>query len=945
MEYKRTINLPKTSFSMKANLSRLEPEMQRRWSEGDLYGRIRGLRAGSPKYVLHDGPPYPTGDLHIGTGLNKILKDFIVRFRTMRGYDAPYVPGWDCHGLPIEHRVMQDLGEKRAAMSKPEIRERCRAWALKFVELQKKQFQSLGVLGDWDRPYLTLNPGYEQGILEVFAEMVGGGYVYRGLKPIHWCLDCETALAEAELEYGDETSPSIYVNFPLVDSIQDAFSLEPDERCHIMIWTTTPWTLPANRAVAVHPFSDYCAVRYSHPRSGESLVSILATDLTAEVMEACGVGEFHILGSVKGDLLSGLRYRHPLADRVCPVVLADYVTLTDGTGCVHTAPGHGQEDYLTGLKYGLEIASPVDGRGTFTEEAGKYAGLSIGQDGAIVEDLAKSGLLLKSDRLAHPYPHCWRCHEPVIFRATEQWFVGVDHEGFREKVLEAVHRTQWVPPWGEQRIADMVGERPDWCISRQRSWGVPIPAFYCKDCGAVLLTRESVQVVAEVFSRKGSDAWFREESEAFLAAGTACAECGGTSFEKETDIFDVWFESGSSHHSVCRKHEALGFPADLYLEGTDQYRGWFQLSLLPSMAAWGEPPYRTVLTHGFVVDDQGRKMSKSLGNFISAEEGVALFRAEVLRLWCSSVDYRSEISVNRDYIQKNMVDAYRRVRNTFRYLLGNLHDFDPARDAVAYEDLGELDRWALDATERLVRRTTEAFEAFDLHKVYGGVHNFCAVEMSSFYLDVIKDRLYCSGAAWAERRAAQTVLAHVLSVLVRLTAPILVHTSEEVWEAMPFRPEEIDSVHLSAWPVPQEGYLDEELHRRWSGLLAVRGSVLRVLEGLRAGKEIGQSLEASVRLAVSDERTAELLASAGELLREITLVSEVTVARSEGAPEGAAWTAAEGVAGLWVAAAPSGHAKCLRCWNLRSDVGADEGYADLCERCARAVAEIVESES
>ena len=948
MSYKDTINLPDTDFSMKAKLADLEPRLQQRWREMNLYEKLREARAGREKYVLHDGPPYPTGELHLGTGLNKVLKDFFVRYRNMRGYDAPYVPGWDCHGLPIEVKVLEELGDDRESTPTAEIRRRCREYALKYVEVQKEQFQSLGVEGNWEDPYLTLRPRYEQGTMEVFAEMVGHGFVYRDLKPVHWCYHCRTVLAEAELEYEDIPSPSIYVNFPVMRHSDEAAAVDPwklfdlheGDEVHVLIWTTTPWTLPANLAVAVHPEAQYVAARYVHPETGEMVVSVLAEPLADRVLHFAGVEEYETAGTVRGRDLVGMEYRHPFIDRQCPVVPARYVTLEDGTGCVHTAPGHGLEDYVTGLEHGLNILSPVDAAGRFTEEAGPFAGQHIeeGNDN-IIEHLVEQGYMLHTMEMSHSYPHCWRCHEPVIFRATNQWFVRMDHEQFRQKVLDAVDQTDWVPDWGEERMRSMVRERPDWCLSRQKSWGVPIPAFYCEDCGEVLLTRESVLHVAEVFGKRGADSWFEtDEVTPFLAEGTECPQCGGTGWEKETDIFDVWFESGSSHHSVCRKREELSFPADMYLEGTDQYRGWFQLSLLPSMAAWQSPPYRSVVTHGFVVDDKGKKMSKSAGNFISVEEGVEDFHAEILRLWMLSVDYTDTISVDTDYIRSNMVDAYRRIRNTFRFFLGNLPDFDPAEHGVALEEMPELDRWALDATARLVRRVTEAWEDHDLHRTYTLLHNFCAVQMSSVYLNAAKDRLYCSGADWTDRRSAQTVLHHILLTLTRLCAPVLVHTAEEVWGHIQHPDEDVESVHLAHWPEVQEAWLDEDLHERWERILRVRDDVSRAIEDLRDAKDVSNSMDVSATLWAESKSLRAIFAEHAETLKELLMVSELDLPEEEPTEaERDEMQEGQKESRLLISVRPSGHEKCARCWNLRPSVGEHAEHEDLCDRCVEAV--------
>ncbi|MBS3762660.1 MAG: isoleucine--tRNA ligase, partial [Planctomycetes bacterium] len=907
-------------------------------------------REGQEKYVLHDGPPYPTGELHVGTGLNKVLKDFFVRFHNMKGYDAPYVPGWDCHGLPIEVKVLEELGEGRENTPRSEIRARCRDYALTYVDVQKQQFRSLGIDGDWDNPYLTLNHQYEQGTLEVFAEMVGNGFIYRDLKPVHWCHHCRTVLAEAELEYEDVSGPSIFVNFPVLRHAEKGAAVDPwklfdlkgEDTVHILIWTTTPWTLPANLAVAVHPRADYVAARYEHPRTGEKIVSILAKGPTDSVLRGAGVEDYELLGRVKGDDLVGMEYRHPFIDRECPVVPAQYVTLEDGTGCVHTAPGHGLEDYVTGINHGLDILSPVDERGYFTEEAGPFAGQHIVEgDRTIVEHLVEEGYMLQWGEDTHSYPHCWRCHEPVIFRATNQWFVRIDHEDFRESVLETVGNVDWVPAWGEKRMKSMVSERPDWCISRQKSWGVPIPAFYCEGCGEVLLTRESVLHVGEVFAERGADSWFEiDDVHPFLPEGTSCPKCGGQNWRKEKDIFDVWFESGSSHHSVCRKRPELKFPVDLYLEGTDQYRGWFQLSLLPSMAAWQSPPYDTVLTHGFVVDEEGRKMSKSAGNFISVEEAVEDFHAEVLRLWMLSVDYRDTISVSADYIRKNMVDAYRRIRNTFRFLLGNLSDFNPETDALPTDELREMDCWALDETARLIEDITDAWESYDLHRVYTLLHNFCAVQMSSTYFDALKDRLYCAGKNWPERRSAQTALHHVLLTLTRLCAPVLVHTAEEVWAHIEHKDEDLESVHLASWPQVPNSWLDGQLHERWTRILNVRDDVSRAIEELREGKDVSNSMEVSVELWTDSNTLSEIFDQYADTVQELLLLSELEIIEGDSEPQKAEpMVAGEKETSLRISTTPSEYAKCERCWNLRPSVGENSDWPDLCERCVKAVEE------
>ena len=937
-DYRSTVNLPRTTFPMKARLREREPEFQRRWRQMGLYQKVRQARAGCPKFILHDGPPYASGELHIGTGLNKILKDIVVRSRTMMGYDAPFVPGWDCHGLPIEQRVLDELGE--GALERPvgEIRRRCRQFAEKHVKSHIEQFQQLGVLGDFENPYLTLSPTYERAVLELFAELVERSHVYKRLKPIHWCYVTRTALAEAELEYEDIESPAIYVKFPMADDLRDLFPAIGTEPVSMLIWTTTPWTLPANRAIALSAEAEYAAVRYRDPVTGRTEVIVFAEDLVEAVMARLGVGEYERLGLCRGAQLEGRNYRHFFTGRLCPIVLAPYVSLEEGTGCVHTAPGHGREDYETALAYDLEVFSPVDERGVMTAEAGEFAGLHVFEaDPKIIARLREMGHLLLDETIVHSYPHCWRSKKPVIFRATEQWFIAVDHNDLRGRMLEAIARVKWVPEWGEGRIAAMVSERPDWCISRQRAWGVPIPAFYCLGCGAVLLTRQSVMAAAEFVGRHGTDAWFTTDPSEILPGGTRCAQCGGERFRRETDIFDVWFESGASHRAVLKTTDGLRWPADLYLEGTDQHRGWFQLSMLTAVAADGEPPFRQVLTHGFVVDERGEKMSKSRGNFISVEDALADFGAELQRLWAASVDYRSDINTSRSIIA-NMEEPYRRFRNTFRYLLGNLADFDPRAHRVPPEQMGELDRWALSRLQAVIAEVVKAYEDYQFYRVYQRLYTFCTVELSSFYLDVVKDRLYCEAKGSVARRAAQTVLYELLEALVRLLAPVLIHTCEEVWEHMPWR-EELASVHLARFPDPRPGWRDEALEARWRQLLAVRDDVARELEKLRAAKRIGSGLDARVALYATGD-LLQLLRSTEAVLPEAFIVSEVEV--HEGTcPEA---VAGEDVAGLGIMARPSERGKCVRCWRLLPSVGQSAEHPQLCERCERVVTEIANRE-
>ncbi|MGR3220372.1 MAG: isoleucine--tRNA ligase [Candidatus Anammoxibacter sp.] len=940
MDYKNTLNLPKTKFPMKANLLEKEPLALKRWEKEDLYGQIRKARAGAKKMILHDGPPYPTEDIHIGTGLNKILKDIIIRFHTMRGYDAPYVPGWDCHGLPIEHRVMQELGDEALKLDKVKIRQKCKKYAEKFVKIQKEQFKRLGVMGDWENPYLTLDHEYEAGILEVFGKLVEKGYVYRSKKPIHWCMKCHTALAEAELDYKDKTSPSIYVNFPMTVDYEEFWKLmegkpsdfKPvsDEKIHILIWTTTPWTLPANLAVALHTDFEYTAVRYKNPGSKKTEITLMVSSLVDQTMKALSIDSFDIIGNAKGKALEGLSYKHVLSDRICNLILADYVSISEGTGCVHTAPGHGQDDYISGLKYKLSILSPVDEKGEFTEEAGELKGLYVyDANKVIIEKLREKNFLMHATDLHHSYPHCWRCANPVIFRATEQWFISIDNNDLRRNALEEIKKMQWVPAWGEERIAGMIQNRPDWCISRQRSWGVPIPAFYCKACKEPLMNVETVKSVRDMFEKFGADSWFYKQASEFLPDGTKCAGCGSADFEKENDIFDVWFESGSSHNSVLKKRKELSFPADIYLEGSDQHRGWFQLSLLPSIAAWGKAPCKTVITHGFVVDEKGEKMSKSKGNFISVNDALKKSGADIIRLCTVSMDYRNEMKTSYAYIAKTS-DSYRRIRNTFRYLMGNLSDFNPDKDFISYNELTEIDKWALHKIQQLINAVTSTIEAFEFHRIFYLVHNFCAVEMSSFYLDILKDRLYTFAKDSVERRSTQTVLQHTLLTLVKLIAPVMVFTSDEIWAEIEFKDEDVSSVHLATWPSPKTEWIDDELSKRWDKIIEMREDVSKELEKLRVAKLIGNSMEARIQIYCDNDELFNSIKNYENELAMIFIVSEVNLIEDklEDSVQG------QVIKELWIKADVSENKKCARCWNFRDSVGNVSDFSDLCKRCS-----------
>jgi len=932
--YKETLNLPATRFEMKANLASREPQLQARWRSADLYGQIRKARAGRERKVLHDGPPYANGEIHMGHLLNKVLKDMVVRSLTMRGFDSPYVPGWDCHGLPIEHKVMKDLGPKAQALDVSQVRTLCRGEALKWVGVQRDQFRRLGIDGDWDRPYLTLDPRYEAGVMDVLADLLEGGYVFRQLKPIHWCVNDRTALAEAELEYRDETGPSIYVNFGLVAGVPEEFGPGP---WNAMIWTTTPWTLPANVAIAAHADLDYAAVRYDDPATGRPVQTVVAAELVAKVMGLRKVNSFAEVARVKGRRLEGVEYQHPFLERTGPVVLAPYVSADDGTGLVHTAPGHGTEDYQTGRAYGLPTLSPVDTAGRFNDEAPDWLrGKTVfAANPEVIDRLRDSGHLYLDLKFDHSYPHCWRCKKPVIFRATEQWFVGVDRDDLRGRTLAAIDGVKWVPGWGKARIEAMVGQRPDWCISRQRSWGVPIPALGCESCGTQLLTAETARHFRDLFREAGADAWFSRPVDEILPPGAACPKCGGTAFRKEGDILDVWFESGSSHRAVLDEpsYGLGGSPAFLYLEGSDQHRGWFQSSILTSVGGTGRAPFEAVLTHGFVVDEHGEKMSKSVGNTISAVKATEQYGADVLRLYVASMDYADDVRVREAGI-KEMADAYRKIRNTFRYLLGNLddyRDFDPA--AVPFDSLQEIDRWALGQLNAVTRDVRSAYGQFEFYKVYQRVYQFCAVALSSFYLDVLKDRLYAERPDGPGRRAARYVLWALHDRLARLLAPILPHTAEEVYDLLPAGLAKAASVHLAEWPEPEPAWDDAARDADWARLLAVRDEVLRVLERLRAAKSIGSAQEASVALSADDPALAALLNQNRALLETLAIVSELEI--TAGPPPGA--TPGVDLPALRVAARKATYPKCERCWNLRPTVGADPAHPTLCGRCAAVV--------
>jgi len=916
MDYKSTLNLPKTDFPMRANLPEREPEILRRWEQERLYERLREVRAGQEMWILHDGPPYANGHIHMGHALNKILKDMVVKSRSMTGFNAVYVPGWDCHGLPIEHQVDKELGPRAAEISVPEKRRMCRAYAQKFIDIQREEFKRLGVLGDWDNPYLTMAFGYEANILRELGKFFATGGVYRGLKPVHWCASCLTALAEAEVEYADHISPSIYVAFPLTS---DPSALTPALRgaeVSVLIWTTTPWTLPANLAIVVHPTEEYVVFR----SGGRHFVT--AGKLMDETVRKCRLPEPEVLFRGPGASLEGLVARHPWLDRASPIFAADYVTMDQGTGCVHTAPGHGADDYDTGIKHGLQIYNPVDDMGRFVPEVAHFAGMSVWDaNAAIIALLRKEGRLLHAEDFQHSYPHCWRCKNPILFRATNQWFIAMEVNGLRRRSLEAIRQVQWVPPWGEERISSMIANRPDWCISRQRAWGTPIAVFSCAACGTLVAEPHLVEHVASLMEREGSDVWFALPAQELVPPGTRCGKCGGGELTKETDILDVWFESGVSQAAVLRVRPDQHWPAEMYLEGSDQHRGWFNSSLLVAVGAQGGAPYRAVLTHGFVVDGEGRKMSKSLGNVIAPQEVIGKYGAEVLRLWVAAEDYRDDIRLSEEILTR-LAEGYRRIRNTCRYLLGNLFDFNPARDAVPVGALLPIDRFILHRLQGLTERVRAAYQDYEFHVLYHSLHNFCAVDLSAFYLDVLKDRVYTSGPASRLRRSAQTAMYEILVSLVKLMAPVLSFTADEVWRFIPM-PDRPASVHLTEFPRVRTDLLDEGLAQEWDRLLAVRDQVLRTLEVARKDRQIGSAQEAAVEVqAVGEE--LEFLARHREALETVCIVSRLTVRPAQGEAAGSDLA-------VRVDRAPG--RKCQRCWNYRESVGASATHPALCDRC------------
>lgn len=934
-EYKTTLNLPQTTLEMRANSAVKEVVTQKFWEDNNIYEKNIAQRDKTNKFILHDGPPYLSSDkIHIGTALNKILKDILIKYKSQAGFYSPYVPGYDAHGLPIENAVVKSIKGGREAITPVELRKLCREFAAKNLKGQESDFKRLGVWGNWEKPYLTIAPEFEAEQIRVFGEMFENGYIYKGLKPVYWCADCETALAEAEVEYADHTSSSIYVRFKFdAEDAKKAYTsagIDSTKDLYAVIWTTTPWTIPANLAISVNPHFEYSLLE----KDGD--VYLIGTDLIG--MFTAGVeweaGQYSVIGTLKGSELELLNTTHPLYERKSPMILGEHVTTEAGTGCVHTAPGHGLEDYEVGMKYKLDVLSPLNNRGIFTAEAGEFEGIHYKKgNAAVIEKLQSAGALLGHNKISHSYPHCWRCKNPVIYRATPQWFVDV--ESFKDKALEAIHNVNWIPKSGEHRIGNMVQGRSDWCISRQRAWGVPIPVFYCKDCEEAIVTPETIANVADIFDKESSDAWCKYEAKELLPEGFKCPHCQSQSFTKEKDIMDVWFDSGVTHRAVveARSEELGSTPVELYLEGSDQHRGWFQSSLLTSIATKGVAPYKSVLTHGFVLDSEGKKMSKSLGNVVSPHEIIKVYGVDVLRLWAASVDYTNDVKIG-DNIVKQLVEIFKKIRNTSRFLLGNLYDFDPAVDYVQYDELKEIDKYALHKLQTLIANVTEAFNNYEFYKYYQYLQNFAAVDLSSLYLDIMKDRLYTAGKKSLSRRACQTVLFEIFQTLVRLLVPVMPHQAEDIFAAVPESQKGgLESILLSDWPKGDAKWIDESINSKWDNILKVREAVSKAIEPLRVEKKVGSSLEVAVYIdASSKEEVLQALIESKEDLSTIFIVSQAFV-EGESPDEILNTYEADGIK-VFVGKAIG--EKCDRCWKYRQlDINAE--HTTICQECLEAI--------
>ncbi|WDP86214.1 MAG: isoleucine--tRNA ligase [Desulfobacter sp.] len=930
MDYKKTLNLPSTKFAMKANLPQREPAMIKAWEQKKIYEKLREQSKDKPQFILHDGPPYANGHLHMGHAINKILKDIIIRSRQMSGFDAPYVPGWDCHGLPIEHNVDKKLGKKKKEMTPVQVRQECRAYAAKFVEIQKEEFKRFGVAGEWDDPYLTMNYPYEARIAKECGEFALSGDMFLGKKPIYWCCNCQTALAEAEIEYHDHTSPFIYVKFPLKDEISDLIPGLDGNTVSMVIWTTTPWTLPSNLGVCLHPDFVYSAVK-----TKDHGVLIMAKELVETVMQAFDMTDFRVLGDMAAKDLENKKCSHPIYERDSLIILGDHVTLEAGTGCVHTSPGHGADDHIAGKRYGLDCYSPVEDNGVFSKDVELFGGQFIFKANAEINKvLEEKNALIKNENLSHSYPHCWRCKKPVIYRATPQWFISMDKMKLRAKSLEEINNVNWIPSWGRERIYAMIEHRPDWCLSRQRSWGVPIPVFHCNECKKVYVTRASVDKIHELFTQYSSDIWFDKDASFLMPEGATC-ECGSKKFTKDHNILDVWFDSGVSHAAVLEEREGLCRPADMYLEGSDQHRGWFHSSLLTGVGRTGHAPYKAVLTHGFVVDEKGHKMSKSVGNVVAPEKVIKQYGADVLRLWAASADYRGDVSIS-DNIIKQLSDAYRRIRNTCRFMLGNLNEFTTA-DYRPVDKMGELDRFILHRLHTVVKRCLAAYEDYEFHVIYHTLHNFCVVDLSSFYLDIIKDRLYTSPGNSEERKDAQTAMALILDALVRIMAPILPFTSEEIYTHMSLENGPKESIHLEDMVVVDKAWENQELAAKWENIRALRAEVTKALEEARTAKLIGHPLDAAVEIKLPKGELADQVANLPEALNDILIVSQAKIVD---ALEGDVFEGRE-IEGLAIRVTKAVGEKCERCWRFDTQIGSHADYPTACPRCANALKNIL----
>ena len=911
MDYKETLNLPKTPFPMRGNLPVKEKEMLAFWDRIKLYSRLVEQAADRPTFILHDGPPYANGNIHLGTALNKILKDIIIKSKFMSGFRADYVPGWDCHGLPIEHQIEKEMKEKKETLTKLEIRRRCRTYAAGFLDIQREEFKRLGGIGDWDHPYITMDYKYQSTIVEEIEKFFERDEVYRKKKPVYWCVNCLTALAEAEIEYDTKKSTSIYVKFPYLHRGDDPFAAYPDKPMYMLIWTTTPWTLPANLAIAVNPLFTYVSVD-----TGDSILIVLK-DLLEDVMKRAGIANYTIVEEIPAEKLKGLKFRHPFIDRDSVIVFADYVAADTGTGAVHIAPGHGEEDYETGLEYGLDVYSPVNEKGEFIEEVEFFRGMNVfDANKHVIAKLTELGLLLDQEEIEHSYPHCWRCKKPVIFRATEQWFISIDKHGLRQKAMDEIDRVKWIPAWGRDRIYNMMSVRPDWCISRQRTWGVPITIFYCEKCREPYWTRETFQKVIDSVKEFSADIWFEKDASYFLTPDAKCGKCGHTGFVKEEDILDVWFDSGVSFAAVCKKRPELKFPADLYLEGSDQHRGWFHSSLLASVGNEGKAPYEAVLTHGFVVDGSGRKMSKSLGNTIYPSDVIDKYGAEILRLWVTYEDYRDDIKISKDIVNR-LVETYRRIRNTLRFLHANIHnDFDPVKHRVPYGNLSYLDKWLLSRLQRLIIRVLEAYNSYSFHAIYHSIHNFCTVDLSSLYLDIVKDRIYVEKADSVKRRASQTVIFETIVALTKLMAPFLSSTADEMWSYLGAQVEE-ESVLLTRFPQAKEEFINEEIEQDWENIWKIREQTNKKIEEKRAAKEIGHSLDTKVVITAGGDEY-RVLKKIEDELKAVFIVSQMEL--KEGAELDIAVVKAEGE-------------KCERCWQYATGMKKEGPFPNVCSRC------------